>query len=1673
MGIIATNVYSLAIVKDGENGTSSYMFTRYSSTEAPHSDMYEVPVDDTIYIGTYISSINTPSTNPADYNWVRYRSEDSLSVKINANNGTEFCNNDTIISLTAITKKGKANVTGTYKWYKDGNVISGATSSTYTLSCTGLSIYTIFKCEATYKEETVSDSITIQNNVSILYGDTNPYLRDTKIYAGSIWINTSTDPNTYYRYDGSNWIKITQQQYYNYVGYGQGKTTEFFTTKIKETADDITLIADRVSITENTIEENYSELKQTADSIKTEVTNVRTDFDNMEIGGRNLLSNSSFDGLTGNNLYTFNEDVVTFSRESLDTTVDSSSFRLNLVPYSYTNIQNKQLTISMDYCIDKELAFGTGDPWVGIQLAVSYDGSSSSYLSWYGNKTIPTSVMNGWKRYSTTVKVKDATVTGGYIGIYFRETTGTIRFRHPKIEIGNKATDWTVAPEDTESSISSMYSKIEQNADKISWMVKSGTSASNMELTDECLNVIAENINLTGKVTFSSLDSSTQKKINDAQSTAESASNTANEAQSIASSIKSTADIAKSTADTAKDTAENAKSTADSANNWIDSNGTNLTDMRNMVLKWTNNAVSTTTRINGGWIDTNTITAEKIAIGDFTNYVTVNESNSKTAITSNHPFGTDGNTIISNGYISKNTAISQYIALSNYCVNSFEDNDELYYSFTIKGASTGTCTIGVWFYGDGLADDLTYKIERVGSSHSFTTSDTVFTGTIKLSTCKTYSYYAIGVRDTTSTKAQIYIKNASVRKKNGGNLIVDGTITAAKIAASTITSDKLKVGIGGNLYATGYDTFDQITGSSLYYSKSANLTATITTETAYYGSKSLKLVSGGTDTYIYLGYLGNGYGCIPVTTGQIYRISCYAKSDSNSSALLHVIGHTAKNTTNSTDNSTTKTIGTSWTRIEFSYTAISGYPYISIRIDNNTSGTTLYVDAIQIEEVSSTSQLAGSFRSAGTTVIDGGNIVTKTITADSIDVDQLSAITANIGNLIVDGYLTTNTSRTSYNQAVTGLTLDKNGIGGWGSSSKYFNLSKDGQLTCAGAVITGQITATSGAIGGWNITTNYIYNSQNGGSIYITSKSDSSTYWIRTHDAANGGGNMTFSVSKTGKLYATGAEISGKITATEGKIGNWTIGTALYSSSGGSALSSTTSNTAYIGTDGLNFYKSSSAYFKVTTSTGILSATGANISGTITATGGKIGNWTIGTALYYASGGSNLSSTTANTAYIGTDGLNFYQSSSAYFKVTTSTGVLQCAGANISGTITATGGAIGGWNLSSTCIYNSQNGGSIYITSKNDNSTYWIRTHDAADGGGNITFSVSKTGKLYATGAEISGKITATGGTVGGWSINADKIYSGDGTTKVAVVQKPTDNTTYVFAAGGTSHSSYSDCPFRVTKDGKLYASRLYVTGDASTSSGEGFYIYDPMNEKYLLLADCNGGIRFPAFSYTFTGLLEINKLASGIKVDTADVYDLGDGTNHFRTLYARSLRIGCESYLTDNGAIFTRWKDGSPHDILVRSSDGLTCSVGWAGTSSYKSVTQIRGQTVKYTNSSGTTTLSDVRMKKDFTDLSAWEEFYANAEPCAFKYINGASGRYHVGFKAQQIQEALESSGLTTQDFAGLIQYDVDPLSDDWHGYETEYGLIYTEFIALNTYMIQKLISRVNELEAKLNALS
>lgn len=66
-----------------------------------------------------------------------------------------------------------------------------------------------------------------------------------------------------------------------------------------------------------------------------------------------------------------------------------------------------------------------------------------------------------WQKYSTVFVANNTK-----LNIYF-ENTGAYYIYHPKLEIGNKATDWTPAPEDLETRVTNAETSIESNSDAI------------------------------------------------------------------------------------------------------------------------------------------------------------------------------------------------------------------------------------------------------------------------------------------------------------------------------------------------------------------------------------------------------------------------------------------------------------------------------------------------------------------------------------------------------------------------------------------------------------------------------------------------------------------------------------------------------------------------------------------------------------------------------------------------------------------------------------------------------------------------------------------------------------------------------------------------------------------------------------------------------------------------------------------------------------------------------------------------------------------------------------------------------------------------------------------------------------------------------------------------------
>lgn len=186
------------------------------------------------------------------------------------------------------------------------------------------------------------------------------------------------------------------------------------------------------------------------------------------------------------------------------------------------------------------------------------------------------------------------------------------------------------------------------------------------------------------------------------------------------------------------------------------------------------------------------------------------------------------------------------------------------------------------------------------------------------------------------------------------------------------------------------------------------------------------------------------------------------------------------------------------------------------------------------------------------------------------------------------------------------------------------------------------------------------------------------------------------------------------------------------------------------------------------------------------------------------------------------------------------------------------------------------------------------------------------------------------------------------------------------------------------------------------------------------------------------------------------------------------------------NNSIYRKWKDGANHDIMIAQNDLLSMAIGWNGKTdaqTYKTALNLRGQSI--TCNGSTSWSSDKNLKHSIYDIAdPYEKFFQELRPVTYQYDLGSSGRNHIGYIAQEVEQALYDSGLTTQDFAGFVsldlhreqEYDEEGNLVDVKGSEVNYlldkgiqqkqNLAYTEFIALNTHMIQKCCREIAKLK-------
>ena len=397
----------------------------------------------------------------------------------------------------------------------------------------------------------------------------------------------------------------------------------------------VTSLTNRLSTAEGSITTLSDQISLKAS--KTDVYTkgeVNSKVDSISVGGRNLITNSDFSETRNwgmSNYATYTSDgmngkrAITVKRASPET--------------ASARVGSTNGILSMKDTIPKGTEF-TLSAWVYVYDGGSYpsltDDASSIFLRMWrkDNSTLwdvvnlrilRTQTKNGWVRLvgSGTTSYEAHGGSSSYppqIGIYL-SGYGMFKVSEVKLEYGNKATDWSPNPEDLIERIESAEAEIKVNADSITQTV-SKTDYTGEKLvsminqTADTVKIAAKNINLTGAVTFSSLDSSTQTKITTIESTASTAKSTADTAKSTATTAQTTANTAKTTADTAKSTADTAKTTATAAQTTANTAKSAADAAASKLSAWAHS--SNTTLIDGSKIYTGSITAQQIASGAIT-----------------------------------------------------------------------------------------------------------------------------------------------------------------------------------------------------------------------------------------------------------------------------------------------------------------------------------------------------------------------------------------------------------------------------------------------------------------------------------------------------------------------------------------------------------------------------------------------------------------------------------------------------------------------------------------------------------------------------------------------------------------------------------------------------------------------------------------------------------------------------------------------------------------------------------------------------------------------------------------------------------------------------------------------------------------------------------------------
>ena len=347
-------------------------------------------------------------------------------------------------------------------------------------------------------------------------------------------------------------------------------------SSIKQLSTSITAEVTARTKTDRMVSDLSSRLTQTANSLTSEISDRRTAIttvtglanaaqstadaakstvDGMKLGGRNLLKGTSMDVVTGTYPSSSYKDCLKYQTidvpdgDTYTLSFDAKSTHAGDILHCYFYNPNTTLT-------------GLSSTGMKFDSGSNPDGFLQVKLT------------SDWQRYWCTWTQSATTERKNVIPFRCQsgDGTGTVSMRGVKLEAGNKATDWTPAPEDTDSAVA--------DAKKAGTDAQSSANAAQTMATENQSSIKQLSTSITAEVTartktdrmvsdlssrLTQTENSLTSEISDRRTAITTVTGLANAAQSTADAAKSSASNAVSTANSASSSAANAVETANAA----------------------------------------------------------------------------------------------------------------------------------------------------------------------------------------------------------------------------------------------------------------------------------------------------------------------------------------------------------------------------------------------------------------------------------------------------------------------------------------------------------------------------------------------------------------------------------------------------------------------------------------------------------------------------------------------------------------------------------------------------------------------------------------------------------------------------------------------------------------------------------------------------------------------------------------------------------------------------------------------------------------------------------------------------------------------------------------------------------------------------------------------------